>query len=60
MVDRAQAAVHDLLGVLDRAAGYVGESLMAQTDAEHRHVGAAERVQGDSDVARVLRPARAR
>ena len=57
MVDRAQAPVHDLARVLDRAARYVGESLVAQADAEHRHVGATERVQGDTDVARVLRPA---
>ncbi|MBA3262658.1 MAG: hypothetical protein H0T69_09370 [Thermoleophilaceae bacterium] len=49
--------MHDLARVLDRTARHVGKSLVAQADAEHRHLGAMERIQGDTDVASVLRPA---
>ena len=36
----------------------VGERLVAEADAEHRHLGALEHVERDADVARVLRAAR--
>ena len=60
VVDRAQAPVHDLGRVLDRAAADVGERLVAEADAEHRQLGALQRVERDADVARVLGAARAR
>ena len=40
VVDGAEAPVHDLGGVLDGTARNVRESLVAQADAEHRHLGA--------------------
>ena len=55
VVDRAQAPVHDLRGMVDRAAGDVGERLMAEADAEHRDLRALEHLQRDADVALVLR-----
>ena len=54
VIDRAQAPVHDLGRVLDRAAGDVGERLVAEADAEHRQLGALQHVERDADVARVL------
>jgi hypothetical protein len=58
VLDRAEAAVHDLAGVLDRAAGDVRERLVAQADAQHRHLAVAQRVEGHADVTRVLGPSR--
>ena len=43
VVDRAQAPVHDLGRVLDRAARDVGERLVAEADAEHRQPARAAR-----------------
>src|SRR5215216_32444 len=60
MVDRAQPAVHHLGRVVDRAAGDVGERLVAEADTEHRHLGALEHVQRDADVALALGASRAR
>ena len=60
VVDRAQPAVHHLRRVLDRPARDVGERLVAEAHAEHRDVGALERVQRDADVALVLGPPGAR
>ena len=57
VLDRAEAPVHHLGRVDHRAARNVSESLVAQADAEHRHFGATERIQGDTDVASVLRSA---
>ena len=54
MVDRAQPAVHHLGRMVDRAAGQVGERLVAEADAEHRHLGALQHVQRDADVTPVL------
>ena len=51
----AQAAVHDLAGVLDRAARGVRERLVAEAHAEHRHLGAAQDLERDAGVARMLR-----
>ena len=55
VVDLAEPPVHDLGRVVDRAAGRVGERLVAEADAEHRHLGAPEHVERDADVALVLR-----
>ena len=55
VVDLAEPPVHDLRRVVDRAAGRVGERLVAEADAEHRHLGALEHLEGDADVALVLR-----
>jgi hypothetical protein len=57
--DRAQAAVHHLGRVLDRAAGHVSERLMAEADTQHGHAGPAQRVERHADVARVLGSTRA-
>jgi hypothetical protein len=43
--------------VVDRAAGDVGERLVAEADAEHRHLGALQRVERDADVALAVRAA---
>ena len=59
VVDRAQPAMHDLGRMVDGAAGDLGERLMAEADAEHRHLGALERLQRDADVALVLGAPRA-
>ncbi len=54
VVDRAQPAVHHLRRMVDRAAGDVGERLVAEAHAEHRHLGALQHVERDADVAPAL------
>jgi hypothetical protein len=57
VLDLAQPAMHDLGRVVDRAAGHVGEGLVAEADAQDRHLGALQHLQGHADVAFVLRAA---
>jgi hypothetical protein len=56
VADRAEAPVHDLGRVLDRAAGGVRELLVAEADTEHRHLGPPQHLERDAGVARVLGP----
>ena len=56
VVDAAEAPVHDLGRVLDRAAADVREVLVPEADAEHRHLGAAQDLERDAGVPRMLGP----
>ena len=55
VMDLAETPVHDRGRVVDRAAGHVRERLVAEADAEDRHLGAPEHVERDPDVAPLLR-----
>ena len=57
VVDGAHPAVHDLGRVHHLGAGDVADSLVAEADAEQRHLGVADGVGADAEVLRVVGPA---
>jgi hypothetical protein len=58
--DRADAPVHDVRAGHDAGAREVGERLVAEADAEHRHRGLGQRVAAHAEVALALGPSGAR